>query len=127
MNYQRYGLSRFKSSRILYTFFHMFCETVQLQYVSVDTYGSQQMLANIYLAFSKLKMIYTVRGKKVTHTPVDLFSIITAFLLFFSSNAVIIIFLVTLIFNNLPLDLQEVVQLGDYVITDFFTLTTSLL
>ena len=46
---------------------HIFCDSLQLKYVETDVYDSQKMLADISLALSKLKMIYSVRGEKISH------------------------------------------------------------
>ena len=43
---------------------HIFRDFVQLKYVGTDVYDSQKMLADISLALSKLKMVYSVSGKK---------------------------------------------------------------
>ena len=59
----------------------MFCDYIQLQYIGMDTYDSQKILADISLAFSKLKMAYTVREKQVACTLDTLFS---TFIIFFS-------------------------------------------
>ena len=53
---------------------HIFCDSVQLQYVGTDTYGSQKMLAEISLALTSLKMISNHTGKVVVLTPDDLYS-----------------------------------------------------
>ena len=92
---------------------HIFCDSIQLKYVGTDVYDSQKMLADISLTLSKLKMIYTVRGKNISLTPDDLFSNFTSFLPLLSPNAMAWSFcLVTLFFQALPAELQEAVQLG---------------
>ena len=48
---------------------HIFCNSVQLKYVGTDVYDSQKMLADVSLALSKLKMVYSVRGKRISLTP----------------------------------------------------------
>ena len=73
-------------------------------------------------------MIYTVRGKKISLTPDDIFSRFTSFLFLFSPNAMSWSFcLVTLFFQDLPTELQEAIQLGVYMFPDISKLTTSLL
>ena len=42
---------------------HIFCDSVQLKYIGTDVYDSQKMLADISLALSKLRIVYSVRGK----------------------------------------------------------------
>ena len=107
---------------------HIFCDSVQLKYVGTDIYDSQKMLADISLAVSKLRMFYSVRGRRISLTPDDLFSHFTAFLPLLSPNAMSWSFcLVTLFFQALPTELQEAVQLGGYIFPDISKLTTSLL
>ena len=65
---------------------NIFCDSIQLKYVGTDVYDSQKMLADIYLALSALKMVYTVRCKKISLTPDDLFSRFTSFLPLFLPN-----------------------------------------
>ena len=86
------------------------------------------MLTDISLALSKLKLVYTVRGKNISLTPDDLFSNFISFLPLLSPNAMTWSFcLVTLFFQALPAELQEAVQLGGYIFPDISQLTTSLL
>ena len=89
---------------------HIFCDSIQLKYVGTDVYDSQKMLADISLTLSKLKMIYTVRGKNISLTPDDLFSNFTSFLPLLSPNSMTWSFF----FVTLFLELQEAVQLGGY-------------
>ena len=42
---------------------HMFCNTVQLQYVGTETYDSNQMMSGISVALSTLKLKFQLRGK----------------------------------------------------------------
>ena len=66
---------------------HIFCDSVQLQYVGTETYDSQKMLADISLALSSLKMISTHKGKIVVLTPDDLYSRYIEFLPLLAPNA----------------------------------------
>ena len=80
------------------------------------------------LALSKLKMVYTVCGKRIALTPDDLFSNFTTFLPLLSLNAMSwSLCLVTLFFQAMFFELQEVVQLGNYNSPDISKLTTSFL
>ena len=107
---------------------HIFCDSIQLKYIGTDVYDSQKMLADISLALSKLKMVYTVRGKKISLTPDDLFSNFISFLHLLSPNAMTwSFFWVTLFFQALPAELQDAVQIGGYISPDISQLTTSLL
>ena len=82
----------------------------------------------VSLALSKLRMVYSVRGKRVSLTPDDLFSHFTALLPLLSPNDMSWSFcLVTLFFQALPSELQEAVQLGRYIFPDISKLTTSIL
>ena len=65
---------------------HIFCDSIQLKYVGTDVYDSQNILADIPIALSKLKMVNTVRGKHISLTPDDLFSNFTSFLTLLSPN-----------------------------------------
>ena len=86
------------------------------------------MLADISLVLSKLRMVYSVRGIRISLKPDDLFSHFTVFLPLLSPNAMSWSFcLVTLYFQALPSDLQKAVQLGGYMFPDISKLTTSLL
>ena len=89
---------------------HIFCGSIQLKYVGTDVYDFQKMRADIYLAISKLKMIYTVCGKNIYLTPGDLFSNFTSFLPLLSPNSMTWSFCLVTLF----LELQEAVQLGGY-------------
>ena len=92
---------------------HIFCDSVQLKCVGTDVYDSQKMLADISLALSKLKMVYSVRRKNIFLTSDDLFSNFTAFLSLIFLNAMSwSLCLVTLFFHAIPTELQEAVQLG---------------
>jgi len=53
---------------------HIFCDSVQLQYVGTDTYDSQKMLADISLALTPLKMISNHKEKVVDLTPDGIYS-----------------------------------------------------
>ena len=86
------------------------------------------MLADISLALSTLKIVYTVRGKNISLTLDDLFNHFTSFLPLLSPNAMSWSFcLVTLFFQALPMELQEAIQLGGYIFPDISKLTTLLL
>ena len=86
------------------------------------------MLADISLALSTLKIVYTVRGKNISLTLDDLFNHFTSFLPLLSPNAMSWSFyLVTLFFQALSMELQEAIQLGGYIFPDISKLTTSLL
>ena len=62
---------------------HIFCDSVQLEYVGTDVYDSQKMLANISLALSKLKMVYSVRGNIFLSSPMTYLVILPRFCLYF--------------------------------------------
>ena len=119
-----YLLSKVNELCTLYRL-HIFCDSIQLKYVGTNVYDSQKMLVEISLALSKLKMVYTVRSKKIYLTPDDLFSNFTSFLTFLLPNAMTLSFLFYIIFQALPAKLQEVVQLGGYIFSDISQLTTS--
>ena len=86
------------------------------------------MLANIYLALSNLKMVHNHRRRAISLIPNVLFSRYTKFLSLLSSNALTLSFiLVTTFFYTLPLELQEVVRLGSYILSDLSRSSTSLL
>ena len=88
----------------------------------------KNMLADISLALSKLRIVYSVHRKRISLTPDDLFSHFTTFLPLLSPNAMSWSFcLVALFFQTLPTELQEAVQLGRYIFPDISKLTTSLL
>ena len=107
---------------------HIFSDSVQLKYVGTENYDSQKMLADISLALSKLKMTYILHNKKISLTLDNLFSRFTEYLPLLSPNAMTWSFcLMILYFHTMPSELQEAVQLGEYVSPDISTLTTSLL
>ena len=62
---------------------HIFCDSVQLKYVGTDVYDSQKMLADISLALSKLKMAYSVRGKRFLSPPLTCLVIVLCSCLYF--------------------------------------------
>ena len=53
---------------------HIFCDSVQLQYIGTDSYDSQKMLTDIALALTSLKIISNHKGKVIVLTPDDLYS-----------------------------------------------------
>lgn len=65
----------------------IFCESIQLILIGTDVYDLQKILANISLVLSKLQKVSTVRGKKISFTPDDLFSAFNAFLPLLSPDA----------------------------------------
>ena len=65
---------------------HVFCDSAQLKYVGTDVYDSQKMLANISPAPSKIKMVYSGRGKIFLSPPMAYFINFTAFLPLLSLN-----------------------------------------
>ena len=62
---------------------HIFRDSVQLKYVGTDVYDSQKMLADISLALSKLKMVYSVSGKKFLSPPMTCLVILLHFYHYF--------------------------------------------
>ena len=66
---------------------HIFCDSIQLEYIGTEDYDSQKMLADISLALSKLKTNYIFQNKKIYLTPDDLFGRFTEFFPFLSPNA----------------------------------------
>ena len=115
---------------ILCTFYrlNMFCDYIQLQYIGTDTYDSQKILADISLAFSKLKMAYTVREKQVACTLDTLFSTFIVFLPLLSPNFMSwSFFLVTSFFMFYPKSCWNPCNSGATFFFDISTLTTSLL
>jgi len=62
---------------------HIFCDSVHLKYVGKDVYDSQKMLADISLALSKPKMVYSVLGKKFVSPPMTYLVILLHLCLYF--------------------------------------------
>ena len=96
---------------------HIFCDTVQLQYIGIKSYDSDKILADIFLALSSLMMISHHTEGSISLTPDDLFSRFAEFIPLLSPNATTWSFpLVTLFFNALPHELQEAVELGGHLL-----------
>ena len=92
---------------------HIFCDSVQLQYIGTDSYDSQKMLTDISLVLTSLKIISNHKGKVIVLTPDDLYSRYIEFLPLLVPNTMTwSLFLVTLFFHALPSELQEAVQSG---------------
>jgi len=92
---------------------HIFCDSVQLQYVGTETYDSQKMLADICLALSSLKMISTHKGKLVFLTLDDLYSRYIEFLPLLASNTMTWSFsLVTFFSMRFPLSCKKLCSQG---------------
>ena len=82
----------------------------------------------ISLALFNLKMTNIFRDRTMSLTLDDLFSRYTEFLHLLSPNALTWLFiLVTLFFHSLPLDLQEVVRFGGYILSHLSQLYTYIL
>ena len=62
---------------------HLFCDSVQQKYVGTDVYDSQKVLSDISLALSKLKMVYSVRVKNISLTPMTYLVILPRFYHYF--------------------------------------------
>ena len=62
---------------------HIFCDSVQLKCVGTDVYDSQKMLADISLALSRLKMVYSVRRKNIFSPPMTYLVILPRFCHYF--------------------------------------------
>ena len=85
---------------------HIFCDSVQLQYVGTESYDSQKMLADIFLALTSLKMISNHKGKVIVLTPDNLYSRYIEFFPLLTSNAMTWSFsLVTLFFHAVSSEL----------------------
>ena len=85
---------------------HIFCDIVQLQYVGTTTYDSNQMMSDISLALSTLKLEYRYKSNFISLTPYDLYQRYIQCLPLLPSNAMTWSFnLVTIFYHALPLDL----------------------
>ena len=105
---------------------HIFCDSVQLQYIGTDSYDSQTMLADISLTLTSLKTVSNYKGKVIVLMPDDLYSRYIEFLSLLAPDAITWSFpLVTLFFHALPSNLREAMQSGRYVLPNLSTLLTS--
>ena len=96
---------------------HIFCDVVQLQYVGIKSNDSNKSLADISFALSSLKMGSHHKGRNISLTPDDLFSLFAEFFPLLSPNAMTWSFsLVTHFLNALPHELQNTVELGGYLL-----------
>ena len=65
---------------------HLFCDIVQLQYVETTTYDSNQMMSDISLTLSNLKLEYRFKSNLITLTPDDLYRRYIEYLLLLPSH-----------------------------------------
>ena len=61
----------------------IFCDSIRLKYVGTDVYDSQKMHTDISLALSKLKMVYSARGKRFLSPKMTCLVILLHFCLYF--------------------------------------------
>ena len=107
---------------------YMFCDIVQLQYVGTTMYDSNQIMSDISLALSTLKLEYRYKGNFISLTLDDLYRRYIQYLPLLSSNAMAWSFsLVTLFYHTLPLDLQDAIIKDGYRLPNLSLLLTKFL
>ena len=104
---------------------HIFCDIVQLQYVGTATYNSNQMMSDILLSLSNLKLAFRFKGNLITLTPDDLYRRYIQYFSLLPSDAMTwSLSLVTLFYHAVPLDLQDAIVKDSYQLPNISFLTT---
>ena len=68
---------------------YMFCDIVQLQYAGTTMYDSNQIMSDISLALSTLKLEYRYKGNLISLTPYNLYRRYIQYLPLLPSNAIV--------------------------------------
>ena len=88
---------------------HIFCDIVLMHYVGTTTYDSNQMMSDISLSLSTLKLEYRYKVSLISLTPDD------QYLPLLPSNAMVWSFSLVMLFcHALPLDLQNAIIKDGY-------------
>ena len=107
------------------SYLHIICVIVQLQCVGTKTYDSNQMMSNIPLSLSNLKLEFLFKGNVISFTPDDLYRRYIQYLPLLPSDAMTWSFsLVTLFCHALLLDLQDSIIKDRCYISNLSLLTT---
>ena len=106
--------------------FITFRDSVQLKYVGMDVYDSHNILMDISLALSKLKIVSTVRSKNY-FTSDDLFSNFTVFFSLLLINVMLLSFCLLILLKKNALRVAGSRASQKLHFPDIFTLTISLL
>ena len=102
---------------------HLFCDIVQLQYVETTTYDSNQMMSDISLTLSNLKLEYRFNSNLITLTPDDLYRRYIEYLLLLPSHTMTWYFsLVTLFYYALSLNLHNAIVKDRYQLLNLLLL-----
>lgn len=103
--------------------FHLLCNIVHIQYVSIDTYDAHRMMYNIYLDCSGLKLVFKVNGDFIYLTLDDLYKQIMKLLALLSPDTTICSFsLIILFYNVLGVKLRKAIILDGYILLNNSTL-----